>query len=143
MKALRFFAALWVMFLIITPQLKAQSNLETAKTQALNEHKKVLLYFSGSDWCAPCMKFKKTIIQDETFKSFADSSLVIVNADFPRKKENKLSKELTEQNELLAEKYNPNGSFPLILLLDSSGKILKKWEGNPNVPVNEFIKSLQ
>jgi thioredoxin-related protein len=142
MKGLKIITAIWVMFLIITP-ITAQPNLEAAKSKASSENKKVLLYFSGSDWCAPCMKFKKTFIQDETFKSFADAHLVIVNADFPRKKENKLSKELTEQNEMLAEKYNPNGSFPLILLLDSSGKVLKKWEGNPNVSVDEFIKALQ
>lgn len=143
MKTLRLVTAIGVMLLTITPHLRAQSNFEAAKKQASTENKKVLLYFSGSDWCAPCMKFKKTFIQDEAFKSFADSNLVIVNADFPRKKENKLSKELTEQNELLAETYNPAGSFPLILLLDSSGKVLKKWEGNPNVSVNDFIKSLQ
>lgn len=141
MNKLKVITTVFAMLTIIS-FVNAQSNFETAQTQAKNENKKVLLYFSGSDWCAPCMKFKKTFIHDGNFNSFADKNLVIVNADFPRKKDNKLSKELTTQNELLAEKYNPQGSFPLILLLDHTGKVLKKWEGCPDTSVDEFIKAL-
>lgn len=65
------------------------------------------------------------------------------NADFPRKKTNALSKEQTAENEKLAEKYNPNGQFPLIILLDENGKIVTKWEELPNETVAEFIAKLK
>ncbi|HEX3007608.1 MAG TPA: thioredoxin family protein [Bacteroidales bacterium] len=141
MKKLRAITTVFAMFVVFS-FANAQAVFEAAKTQATKENKKVLLYFSGSDWCAPCMKFKKTFIQNENFKSFADKNLVLLNADFPRKKDNRLSKELTEQNEQLAGKYNPQGAFPMILLLDSTGKVLKKWDGCPDGTVEEFIKAL-
>lgn len=117
--------------------------LENAITQAEQEHKKVLFFFSGSDWCSPCVKFKKTFVENEEFKAFAQNNLVIFNADFPRQKKNALSKEQTEENEKLAEKYNPNGLFPLIILLDENGKIAQKWEKLPSETVAEFIEKLK
>ena len=111
--------------------------------KAKSEHKKVLLYFSGSDWCAPCIKFKKFMVNAEEFQNFAASNLVLYNADFPRISKNKLAKEVEKENDALAEKYNPNGLFPLILLLDSDGKILKKWEGYPIETVPKFIEKLK
>ena len=113
--------------------------LEKAKT----EHKKVLLYFSGSDWCAPCIKFKKFIVNTEEFQNYATSNLIIYNADFPRLSKNKLAKEVEKENDGLAEKYNTKGQFPLILLLDENGNIVKKWEEYPKETVQEFIEKLK
>jgi thioredoxin-related protein len=113
--------------------------LETAKT----ENKSVLLYFSGSDWCAPCVKFKKFIVNTPEFQTFATENLVIYNADFPRLSKNKLAKEVEKENETLADKYNSKGIFPLILLLDTEGNVIKKWEEYPKETVEEFIGKLK
>ncbi len=113
--------------------------LELAKT----ENKNVLLYFSGSDWCAPCVKFKKFIINTPEFQIFAKENLVIYNADFPRLSKNKLAKEVEKENETLADKYNSKGIFPLILLLDAEGNVIKKWEEYPKETVEEFIAKLK
>ena len=113
--------------------------LETAKT----ENKTVLLYFSGSDWCAPCVKFKKFIVNTPEFQTFATENCVIHNADFPRLSKNKLAKEVVKENETLADKYNSKGIFPLILLLDTEGNIIKKWEEFPKETVEEFIAKLK
>jgi thioredoxin-related protein len=113
--------------------------LETAKT----ENKNVLLYFSGSDWCAPCVKFKKFIVNTPEFQTFATENLVIYNADFPRLSKNKLAKEVEKENETLADKYNSKGIFPLILLLDAEGNLIKKWEEYPKETVEEFIAKLK
>src|SRR4051812_20533425 len=74
---------------------------EAAKTQKL-----ILLNFSGSDWCGPCIRPKKDILNSDAFNQYAADHLVLVNADFPRMKKNLLNAELTKQNEALAEKYN-------------------------------------
>jgi hypothetical protein len=29
----------------------------------------------------------------------------------------------------MAERYNPNGKFPLTVLINSQGKVLKEWDG--------------
>lgn len=111
--------------------------------QAKKEHKKILLYFSGSDWCAPCIKFKKFIIQTEEFQAFAKTELIIYNADFPRQSKNKLAKEVEKENEALAEKYNSKGLFPLIIILNKEGKVIKKWEEYPKETLSEFIEKLK
>lgn len=119
------------------------NNLNEALIVAQKEHKKVLLYFSGSDWCAPCIKFKKTIINDPLFQEFAKTNLVVVNADFPRLRKNKLSAEQEKANEMAAEAFNQEGVFPRIVVLDEHKKILKKWDGLPTETVDQFIKALQ
>lgn len=117
------------------------THLQKAEATAASEHKYILLNFSGSDWCIPCIKMKKTIFETATFKDYVAGHLVWVNADFPRSKKD-LSKSQIKQNEQLAEQYNKSGSFPFTLLLDDKGNVVKTWDGFPNVSPDEFIKQV-
>lgn len=139
MKKTFIIALLFAISITFGQQTSFTSAIETAKT----ENKNVLLYFSGSDWCAPCVKFKKFIINTPEFQTFATENLIIYNADFPRLSKNKLTKEEEKENETLADKYNSKGVFPLILLLDSEGNVIKKWEEFPKETVEEFIAKLK
>lgn len=119
--------ALLILLMIISSSIFSQNwqtNFKEAQSQAKNFHKPIILVFSGSDWCAPCIKLDKQIFQSEVFKNYADKNVVLVKADFPRKKENSLPEELKIHNKELAEKYNKNGYFPYVLMLDSNGKVL-------------------
>ncbi len=116
-------------------------DFEEAKQLANEENKNIILVFSGSDWCAPCIKLDRNIWQSEAFKKEADEKWIIVKADFPRKKANQLEDSQTEKNRKLAEKYNVEGSFPLVVILDKSGKILSKM-GYKNVSPEEYIKMI-
>ena len=116
-----------------------KTNLEEAKNEAANENKNILIVFSGSDWCAPCMKLEKIVWKSEAFKTEAEKKWVLVRADFPKKKGNQLSKDLTESNNLLAEKYNKGGSFPLVVLADKKGKVIG-MTGFKNVSAEEYMK---
>ena len=116
-----------------------ETNFDAAKQQAAKEHKLILLNFSGSDWCGPCIRLRKEIFESTAFKQVADSALVLVNADFPRAKKNQLTKELQQANDTLAEKYNEKGAFPFTLLLDADGKVLRSWDGYPKEGMDEFI----
>lgn len=106
-------------------------NLETAQADAKQNHKLVLLYFSGSDWCGPCIKLKQEVLETAEFQDFSKEHLNLVRADFPRMKKNQLSKEQTNYNEKLAEKYNPKGKFPLTVLINPDGKVITEWDGYP------------
>lgn len=108
-----------------------QGDFEKAKTEATQGNKYILLNFCGSDWCIPCIKLKKDIFESDEFKHFASEHLVLVRADFPRLKKNQLDKKQTSINEGLADKYNPEGKFPLTVLLDAKGKVIKEWDGYP------------
>ncbi len=118
------------------------NDFDKAKIESLENKKLILLYFSGSDWCGPCIKLKKDVLETEEFIDFASNKLVLVRADFPRMKKNQLDKVQTEKNEKLAEKYNNKGKFPLTVLLDSSGKVLKEWDGYPK-DLNSKVLKLQ
>ncbi len=109
-----------------------ETDFSAAQKKAFQSHKLILLNFSGSDWCGPCMRMRKEIFNDSSFSKMADTSLVMVNADFPRKKKNELSAGMQKQNNMLADKYNPEGKFPYTVLINADGKLLKTWDGLPN-----------
>ena len=116
-----------------------KSNFENAKTQAVAENKNIVLVFSGSDWCAPCIKLEKTIWQSEEFKEEAAQKWIIYKADFPKKKANLLPADVTAINKKLAERYNKSGNFPLVLLLDKTGSVLG-IAGYKNFSPQEYIQ---
>lgn len=118
-----------------------KTNFEEAKAQSILENKNILLVFSGSDWCAPCIKLENTIWKSEDFKKEAEQKWVIYKADFPKKKANLLSAELTASNKKLAEQYNKSGNFPLVLLLDKTGNVLG-ITGYKNVTPQEYIQMI-
>jgi thioredoxin-related protein len=120
-----------------------ETDFEKAKQKAKEKHELILLNFSGSDWCGPCMRMKKEVFEDKPFSTMADANLVLVNADFPRSKKNQLSEQIRKQNELLADKYDPEGKFPFTLLLNPDGKILKTWDGLPDENADQFIKQIK
>ena len=119
------------------------NDLREARQIAQKEHKHILLNFSGSDWCGPCILLRKEIFDDEIFTKMADTTLVLVNADFPRLKKDQLPAGQQKMNDELADQYNPKGLFPLTLLLDAEGKVLKEWEGNPGVKAEEFSRQIR
>ncbi len=135
---------IFAMLIIVSNYGLAQNwltDFEQAKKSASEQDKNIIIVFSGSDWCAPCIKLDKNIWQSEAFKSEAAKEWVLVKANFPRKKANELSKEQTEHNRKLAEKYNIEGSFPLVVILDKNGKLLGKM-GFKNVSPEEYIKMI-
>ncbi len=87
-------------------------NLTEAKEIARKDHKFILLTFSGSDWCGPCIRMHKEIFSSDDFIKLAASRLVLVNADFPRLKKNQLSSKQQDINNTMADQYNTKGLFP-------------------------------
>ncbi len=117
-------------------------NLDKAEQLAKSEHKLILLNFSGSDWCIPCMKLRADIFNTNVFLQYAKDNLVLVNADFPRKKKNELSKDQQKENDSLAAKYNPDGRFPFTVLLDGNGNKLRVWDGYYDNGPGNFVDEI-
>jgi thioredoxin-related protein len=118
-----------------------KTDFEKIKTEASSQKKPILLVFSGSDWCAPCIKLDKSIWQSAEFKEYAATNLLLERADFPKKKQNQLDGEIKKQNEVLAERYNKDGIFPLVLVLNAKGEVLGKTSYK-NVSPKEYIAVL-
>ncbi|TLX26373.1 thioredoxin family protein [Chryseobacterium indologenes] len=133
-----------IFMVVFAVGIHAQSRLENAKKQASQNKELILLNFSGSDWCIPCIKLHKNIIETDEFKKLETENVVVyINADFPRNKKNQLSQELKKENASLADQYNKKGLFPYTLLLNSEGKILKSWEGLPSENALAFSKEIR
>ncbi|MEQ8218854.1 MAG: thioredoxin family protein [Arenibacter sp.] len=134
-----------IMTLLLSSLMMAQkweSNWSDAAALAEKKHQNVVLVFSGSDWCAPCIKLDKSIWQSSEFQDYAKDHWTMLRADFPRKKANQLPEEQKNKNAQLAEKYNKNGYFPLVLVLDPNGNILGQT-GYKNISVKEYIALLK
>jgi len=118
-----------------------QTDFDQAKQKATVENKDIIIVFQGSDWCAPCMKLETEIWSTEDFKTYAADNYVMLLADFPKKKKNALSSEQQEKNNKLAEIYNQNGFFPLVVILDKEGNVLGQT-GYKKMTPKEYIVHL-
>lgn len=132
---------LWLSFVNVDAQLW-QTDIDEAKQIAAAKNQKIILVFQGSDWCAPCMKLEKEIWNSEEFINYSKDHFVLLKADFPRKKVNSLTKEQQQKNNQLAEKYNDQGFFPLVLVLNKDGEVIGKT-GYKNVTPKEYIAILE
>jgi len=97
-----------------------------AVAQAKREHKKILLDFTGSDWCSWCMKLDHDVYQTPEFAEYSAMDLVLVKVDFPQR--TALSAKVEQQNSALQAKYGVQG-FPTTILLDANEKILVTLDG--------------
>jgi hypothetical protein len=61
---------------------------------------------------------------------------------FRGRKKNQLSSTQQAINNAIADKYNTQGSFPLTVLLNEKGKVIKSWDGYPKATTNEFIADI-
>lgn len=138
-------ASFLIVFLLITSTIFAQDwtmNFEEAKTLAAEKDQNIVLVFQGSDWCGPCIKLDREIWSTDTFKEFSRSHFVMLKADFPKRKANQLDSEQIRKNTLLAEKYNPAGYFPFVVVLNKDGKVLGET-GYKKVSPKEYIALLE
>lgn len=101
-------------------------NFTEATTQAAAQKKHILLDFTGSDWCGWCIKIDKEVFAKPEFKELGEKKLVLVEIDFPKALPQ--TPAVKSQNEGLERKYKVNG-YPTLVLLDSTGKEVKRWEG--------------
>ena len=119
------------MTLLVMSSAHWETDFAAAKNKAKESRRALLLNFSGSDWCIPCIRMHKEIFNDKNFVSFSEGQLVLYQADFPRKKKNELPAPLRQQNDSIAAIYNPTGKFPFTVLLSPDGEVLRQWDGYP------------
>jgi len=108
-------------------ELNWLTDFELAKQEAKAQDKPILMYFTGSDWCAPCKKLKADFFNSEKFAK-ASSNVVLLMIDLPRRS-GIITPAQKRKNMLLMQRYNRRGSFPALVGLNFEGKILKELNG--------------
>jgi thioredoxin-related protein len=119
------------------------TDLDKAKEQAAKEDKAILMDFTGSDWCGWCIKLDEEVFSKKKFKDYAKKHFVLLELDFPRKKEQ--SDELKEQNRELAKKFGIEG-FPTVILTDAKGRKFGETgyqEGGPEAYIKHLDELLE
>lgn len=136
------------LFISITSALAQEWETDFAKAKqvALDENKVIVLVFQGSDWCAPCIRLDREIWSTESFQAYAKANYVMLQADFPRRKQNALPKAIAEANAKFADEYNKNGVFPFVVVMNHKGEVLGETSYKKTTPeayikeLNSFIK---
>ena len=103
------------------------TNLEEAQKMAKKDKMPVLLYFTGSDWCAPCIQLKEDFLETEEFRA-KTQGYYLVKIDIPRQIDIVSPEQLAYNKEVL-KKYNSDRSFPLLIAYNHKGKKIGEVSG--------------
>jgi thioredoxin-related protein len=132
-------------FLLSLPVTGAEwkTSLDAAKAEARRDNKLVLLDFTGSDWCPPCIRMKKDTLDQKAFLDYAARNLVLVELDFPQRKTLPIAQR--RANSALQSRYGVD-VFPTFVVLSAEGKELGRHlgylEGGPPALIR-FIEGLR
>lgn len=99
----------------------------------------LLLFFTGSDWCGPCMQIHNEIFLHKDFTDYARDNLVLVEFDFPRMK--KQDEETVFQNQLIQQTFGIEG-YPTVVLLDNLGNPVGALGYDGSSPT-EFVNTVR
>lgn len=98
------------------------SDISIAQKIAIEQNKKIIIYFSGSDWCGWCKKFESEILMDKSFYSIQEN-FVLVNCDSP--KSLKQPEDQIKHNTKLAQIYEIRG-YPSVVICEADGTLIRK-----------------
>jgi len=112
------------------------TDLEKAFEKAKAEKKSVLVEFTGSDWCPPCIAMRKNVFSKKEFVSAASKKYILVELDFPNGDE-----AVKKKNQPYAEKYKIEG-FPTVILFNPEGKEFTRFFASEFPKTEDFLKHL-
>lgn len=109
------------------------TDVDAAIAQAKKENKAVLVEFTGSDWCPPCIMMRKNVFSKKEFVDAASKNYVLVEVDLPQK-----DKELAARSQIIATRYNIEG-FPTVVLLNGDGKEFSRFFAAEHPKLEDFL----
>jgi thioredoxin-related protein len=105
-----------------------QTDYGNALAKAKAQNKRVLLDFTGSDWCPLCIALRQQVFSTAAFQAYAERNLILVEIDYPKRKIQPAA--LKFQNETLASNYAiDEKGLPTLVLLNPAGKVLREFSG--------------
>lgn len=77
--------------------------------------KPILANFTGSDWCGWCKRLSANVFTHDEFKKWADENVILLELDFPRKKQ--LPEKYRQQNAGLQQAFQVRG-YPTVWIFE-------------------------
>ena len=112
------------------------TNLESALASAKQNKKFVMVQFTGSDWCPPCIMMQKAVFSKSSFTRLVPKKFILVKIDIPRS-----NKAMSLENGKVMKNYNVTG-VPTILLFGDDGKEFSRFGASQYPTVEGFIDKL-
>ena len=98
-----------------------------AEELAQKENKQILIILTGSEWCAPCKKMEKRVIENSDFQEYAEKNLILFLVDLPGGGL-VINSKVYQDYERFQEKYETN-ALPSLILTDKNGIKIKTLKG--------------
>ena len=120
-------AFLFVTQINFAQQVDMITDWPTAKVLALKEQKQILVILTGSEWCSPCKKMDKYVINNTEFQNYAKKHLILFLIDLPGGGLF-LNSKVYQNYETFKNKYESN-ALPSLILTDYNGSKIKTLKG--------------
>ncbi|MBK0370678.1 thioredoxin family protein [Flavobacterium agrisoli] len=116
-------------FAMQAQELNWHTDVKEAVDLSAKEHKPIMLFFTGSDWCGWCIRLQNEVLKTPEFAKWAQENVILVELDFPRRTAQ--SPEIRNQNNQLQQVFGIQG-FPTVFFANvetTDGKINFKGLG--------------
>jgi thiol-disulfide isomerase/thioredoxin len=117
-----------------------ETDFGTAMDQARARKCRVLILFTGSDWCPWCKKMDAEVYSQPEFARYSREKLVLLKLDYPE--HTPQPDELKAQNAEMRDRYGVRG-FPQAVIVDMSGRIVTRVKGYQQGGPARFIQLIQ
>lgn len=107
-------------------------DLDEAYQESEKTGKPIMANFTGSDWCGWCKRLTAAVFSKDQFKSWAEDNVVLLELDFPRRKQ--IPEAVRRQNAGLQQVFKVRG-FPTVWIFDLDKNSEGKYQ------INAFGKS--
>ena len=112
------------------------TDIDAALAKGKTEKKAVMVEFTGSDWCPPCIMMHKKVFSKKAFTEAASKKYILVVIDIPNK-----DPDLKKKNSLVLEKYKVSG-VPTVILFDDDGKEFSRFSASQFPSVDTFLTQI-
>jgi thioredoxin-related protein len=120
------------------------TDMNEAKKLAAEQNKCILIEFTGSDWCRPCMKLRQNVLSKESFQKKAGENFILLELDSPARPKDDEAKARKEVSDQIAEYYRVK-SVPTIIFTDANGLPFGGFGGaqDESTVFSEITKALE
>jgi thioredoxin-related protein len=98
-----------------------------AKELAKKENKRILIILTGSEWCAPCKKMDKKVIENPEFEKYAEQNLIVFLIDLPGGGL-VINSKVYQDYVKFENKYQTN-ALPSLILTENNGTKIRTLKG--------------
>ncbi|NMH28965.1 thioredoxin family protein [Flavobacterium silvaticum] len=115
------------------------TDLAEATQEASAANKNILVFFSVADACDACRRLDNIVFKSEEFQQYANQNLILVKMDFQAPTDAATK----AKNLMIVEKYNKDGFFPWVVVIDKNGKVLGKADMYDNQSPQEYLRKIK